>query len=202
MLYQLYEQLDPHHNLSDINYDIMVNNSPFACRSLVSMALLLNRISIFGATLIQKQLPFVRNFGRGGNIVSSSSEDSWERWEYGDEAFIDASMTTTRRNDHRHLRPMKNGKLEYMMAAQALWPFLSSERVEKMKRVVELRSGQARFVFENPITPSNVWACLRTLDSFGIQFVDVIADPTKYLNAEENPKLMRMQTACGANLLC
>jgi len=32
-------------------------------------------------------------------------------------------------------------------------------------QVLAARSGQVRFVLEDPVNPSNAWACLRTLDS-------------------------------------
>lgn len=38
------------------------------------------------------------------------------------------------------------------------------------------RTGNIRMVFECPTNPSNVWAALRTFDSFGIQYADVIFD--------------------------
>ena len=49
-----------------------------------------------------------------------------------------------------------------------------------MREVIDQRCGGARFVIENPINPSNAWACLRTLDSFGVQYVDVVMDPKFY----------------------
>jgi hypothetical protein len=39
---------------------------------------------------------------------------------------------------------------------------------------------RAWFLFGNPSNPSNIWACLRNLDSFQIQHVDAIADLEAY----------------------
>ena len=55
------------------------------------------------------------------------------------------------------------------------------------------------------MNPSNAWACLRTLDSFGIQYVDVIADPKQYTEQNMpgkpnvfNPRYKKMSTAMGS----
>jgi hypothetical protein len=44
---------------------------------------------------------------------------------------------------------------------------------DRIQSVFQKRTHNARFSFENPANPSNMGACLRTLDSFGTQHVDV-----------------------------
>lgn len=63
---------------------------------------------------------------------------------------------------------------------EELSKFCSEERLSKMNKVLNTRSGTIRFVFENPSNANNVWAALRTFDSFGIQNVDIIIDESRY----------------------
>lgn len=74
-----------------------------------------------------------------------------------------------------------NNEINYIKAYEILKPFLSKERLNKLNECIETRSGKVKFIFEDPINLSNVWACLRTLDSFGIQFVDIILNPKNYM---------------------
>ena len=53
----------------------------------------------------------------------------------------------------------------YLVCLSAL--FLSC--LSLIQAVMGERTGRVRFVLEDPINPSNAWACLRTLDSFGVQ---------------------------------
>merc|ERR1712129_79410 len=55
-----------------------------------------------------------------------------------------------------------------------------------------------RFLFENPANPSNVWACLRTIDSFGIQNVDVVLDSSMYSGKLALIQKTGMRTAMGS----
>ena len=38
----------------------------------------------------------------------------------------------------------------------------------------------------DPVNPSNVFACLRTLDAFGIQYVDIVIDPNQYSSNDDS----------------
>jgi hypothetical protein len=125
-----------------------------------------------------------------------SSEDSWERWEFGNESFIDRALAepdtsselldddddddldgggvgggNPASRDDGCVPVNSAGAAAYLEAIKVLRPFLSDERRAKMDEVLALRSGNVRFVVEDPINPSNAWACLRTLDSYGIQYV-------------------------------
>ena len=76
--------------------------------------------------------------------------------------------------------PLLDGRPAFKEAADALKPFTSAERVASFERVLSERTSHVRFVIEDPINPSNAWACLRTLDSFGVQYVDVITNPVRH----------------------
>jgi tRNA (guanosine-2'-O-)-methyltransferase len=65
-------------------------------------------------------------------------------------------------------------------AIDTVEPFVNIQRRNKIQTVLRQRTQNTRFVFENPVNPSNVWACLRTLDAFGIQYVHIIMDPVYY----------------------
>lgn len=58
-------------------------------------------------------------------------------------------------------------------------------RVERLEEVLNKRTDLVRLVFENPHNPNNMWAALRTADSFGIQYIDII------VNEEHSPALMQ-----------
>jgi len=141
-----------------------------------------------------------------------TSPDNWERWEFGNETFIDQALKEPL-NDARpgssHARaadltvPTLEGVPSYLAAIKALRPFISQDRRAKMDKVLSDRSGRVRFVLEDPVNPSNAWACLRTLDSYGVQWVDVVTNPANYLGPDgapmdSNPKKQRMNTAMGA----
>lgn len=83
-------------------------------------------------------------------------------------------------------------------ASKALLPFVKPERVERMDKVLSQRTQHCRFLFENPMNPSNVWACLRTIDSFGIQNVDVVIQSGKYSGKTALVQKRGMRTAMGS----
>lgn len=129
-------------------------------------------------------------------------EASWEHWEFGDERFIDQAMEQEQAVDgtgatEETSEAPAEAAVDYRAAIDLLLPFVSAERLEKMKAVLGQRSGNIRFIIEDPINPSNAWACLRTLDSFGVQYVDVITNPKSYINGDSNTRYKRMGTAMG-----
>ena len=85
-------------------------------------------------------------------------------------------------------------------ATALLRPYMSDDRWNRMHTVWQQRTRHVHFVFENPSNPSNVWACLRTLDSFGIQHAHIVMDPDAY--AEAGPATLKqkqgMRTAMGS----
>jgi len=80
----------------------------------------------------------------------------------------------------------------------ALAPYVQDRRLERIDTVLSQRTRHTRFLFENPSNPSNVWACLRTLDSFGIQYVDVIVHSDSYMGKAAVNQKRGMRTAMGS----
>ncbi|GMH70911.1 hypothetical protein TrRE_jg1913 [Triparma retinervis] len=57
-----------------------------------------------------------------------------------------------------------------MFQAMAIMrPYISERRMRKMEEVLERRCLDVMFLYERPVNPSNVYACLRTMDAFGVQ---------------------------------
>lgn len=81
---------------------------------------------------------------------------------------------------------------------EILRPFIQDKRLQRIDQVLHQRTRHTRFLFENPSNPSNVWACLRTLDSFGIQYVDVIVNSESYLGKAAVNQKRGMRTAMGS----
>lgn len=84
-------------------------------------------------------------------------------------------------------------------ATEVLASYVNPDRVERIRSVLSERTGHTRFLFENPSNPSNVWACLRTLDSFGIQHVDVVIQSSKYKGKAAISQKRGMRTAMGSS---
>ena len=83
-------------------------------------------------------------------------------------------------------------------ATKILIPYMEEKRWSRIQEVVSKRTQQTRFLFENPSNPSNVWACLRTLDSFGIQHVDVVIQSGQYQGKAALTQKRGMRTAMGS----
>lgn len=83
-------------------------------------------------------------------------------------------------------------------AIETLHPYVKEERFERISNVLLQRTRHTRFLFENPSNPSNVWACLRTLDSFGIQNVIIVTEPDKYQGKAALLQKKGMRTAMGS----
>ena len=79
-----------------------------------------------------------------------------------------------------------------------LKPYVQDRRLDRIDEVLNKRTRHTRFLFENPSNPSNVWACLRTLDSFGIQYVDVIVNSESYQGKAAVRQKGGMRTAMGS----
>ena len=83
-------------------------------------------------------------------------------------------------------------------ASAVLEPYINADRVERIDTVLGQRTKRAKFLYENPSNPSNVWACLRTIDSFGVQNVDVIIDSGMYEGKMAISAKSGMRTAMGS----
>lgn len=108
--------------------------------------------------------------------------------------------------DRRHAKKMKEANNAYLKldpelvskAIAALEPWINDDRLERVSGVLKQRTKHSKFLFENPSNPSNVWACLRTIDSFGLQNVDVIIDSGRYAGKQAISQKKGMRTAMGS----
>ncbi len=108
--------------------------------------------------------------------------------------------------DRRHAQQMKEANNAYLKldseliakAIEALEPWINDDRLERVSGVLKQRTKHSKFLFENPSNPSNVWACLRTIDSFGMQNVDVIIDSGRYAGKQAISQKKGMRTAMGS----
>jgi len=81
---------------------------------------------------------------------------------------------------------------------QILSPYVADARREKITTVLQQRTCHTQFLFENPSNPSNVWACLRTMDSFGIQHVHIVTESKLYQGKAALLQKQGMRTAMGS----
>lgn len=122
--------------------------------------------------------------------VAGKVAETWDKWEYGSfqyghyepEGFRSPTTNyvedTKAENDHwlwKHLTTAEVDK-----ACTVLEAYCSDERAARLHEVLDARTTHVKFVYENPANANNVWAALRTLDSFGVQDVDVIMDKIQY----------------------
>ena len=79
-----------------------------------------------------------------------------------------------------------------------LQPYVKEDRLERITEVLKRRTRYTQFLFENPSNPSNVWACLRTMDSFGIQHVHIVTESKLYQGKAALLQKQGMRTAMGS----
>lgn len=122
-----------------------------------------------------------------GASVEDSSSLSWGHWDWelgqgrlkAAEKGIDVPSNSAEREASAvraaglAVSSLEGDRLRH--AIELLRPCISEQRLATFEHVLSLRTSRLRFVFERPTNPNNVWACLRTLDSFGIQHVHTIA---------------------------
>lgn len=83
-------------------------------------------------------------------------------------------------------------------AITILSPYIQQRRLQRIDAVLQQRTRHTTFLFENPSNPSNVYACLRTLDSFGIQYVNVVITSDSYTGKAAMNQKRGMRTAMGS----
>eukprot|EP00752_Nemacystus_decipiens_P016388 g14650.t1 len=141
--------------------------------------------------------------GGAGLVEQDSHQDEWDTWEFGtwktrthEENMAEAAAreagpaSVSTLMGKRGLVDQPTSDLD--RAINLLKGYLSEDRLSRMQDVLDERTRSATLVFENPANPNNVWACLRTLDSFGVQHAHVVSDPTTY------SKKARLKTMCAA----
>ena len=67
--------------------------------------------------------------------------------------------------------------------------YVHDKRIAKMEKILAKRTDNIRMVFENPSNPNNCWAALRTFDTFGCQYVDVITNKESYHNKQRRKSM-------------
>jgi len=115
-------------------------------------------------------------------LMSHSDGIEGPKWEYGSFRYGEAassnpSVVSDVFDDHLfdHLT-----QLELDKSIETLQGYCKPERFVKLSSVVEQRSDNVRFVFENPSNANNVWASLRSLDAFGVQYINLIIAKEQY----------------------
>jgi tRNA (guanosine-2'-O-)-methyltransferase len=133
--------------------------------------------------------------GSNGIHVASNNEADLEEMAEREEI---ADIKLQEEFERRHKLWQDLDPKVVQKATEILLPFVQPERVERIQSVLKQRTRQSRFLFENPANPSNVWACLRTLDSFGIQHVDVVIQSGKYKGKAALSQKRGMRVAMGS----
>ncbi len=120
----------------------------------------------------------------GGEIqrlMSHNDGIEGPKWEYGSFRYGEAVATSTPRNDVYNDELFdKLTEVELDKSIEILKDYCKPERFSKLSSVIEQRSDNVRFVFENPSNANNVWASLRSLDAFGVQFINLIVAKEQY----------------------
>jgi tRNA (guanosine-2'-O-)-methyltransferase len=156
-------------------------------------------------------------------LGKSSKELDWEHFDFSDNPKTDNRFIKAQNGNivapHHHLDATKEAiedkkaakKLQdaneaflsldpntIAEATKILEEYVNDDRIERVRSVLKQRTKRSKFLFENPANPSNVWACLRTIDSFGIQYVDVIIDSGRYAGKKAMTQKRGMRTAMGS----
>ena len=135
------------------------------------------------------------NDGSAPSLHLASNDEEWKEIEKR-ETKEDVALQQRFERQHRAWQ-----ELDPELVAEAthvLVPYIQPCRWDRIKSILQHRTQQTRFLFENPSNPSNVWACLRTLDSFGIQHVDVVIQSGQYSGKAALVQKRGMRTAMGS----
>ena len=126
---------------------------------------------------------------------SKKTINAWDNWEYG--TFNTKLVKANTEQDvaikefiNNNTNAINTGKLydifqkmnetDLNKGINALQQFTLSERLTRFHAVLDQRTDNIRMVYENPANANNIWASLRTLDTFGIQYADIIAKRDEY----------------------
>lgn len=159
--------------------------------------LLINRRTFFGSY-------FNLKCHRNNHVETSSTINSnnsivdipnnWLNWEYGS---INKNISS--KNSKVDLWKNILNDSEVLTGIEALTSYCSPERLQRIHYIASQRTDRVRFVFENPQNVNNVWAALRSLDSFGIQFVDIILpEISEAYSKRKTEKRTTMNAALGS----
>lgn len=114
------------------------------------------------------------------------------KWKAGDVVFPSKYMPSKedlRNFEQLRKRSQANNQLNWINTLNVeeldrgitqLEKYTTKERQTKLQRVLDGRSDHIQFVFENPSNSNNIWAALRSFDSFGVQNSTVIIEESMY----------------------
>jgi len=144
------------------------------------------------------------------DVPKPPSEDDFDNWEYG----INAGWAKEHAGRKPRPKRREDGELEgeeggenddgeeadslvkdVAAATKCLSGFCTDARLERLRDIVDKRTGSVHFVFENVANPNNLWACLRSLDAFGVQYAHVIVDAAHYRKPH---RLAQAKSAVGS----
>lgn len=113
----------------------------------------------------------------GDGLHVASNTDNWEEI-----AAIEAEHDVALQKEFERRHELWNSLDDELVATatQLLVPFIKEERWNRIQSIMQHRTQQTKFLFENISNPSNCFACLRTIDSFGIQNVDLVMQSGLY----------------------
>lgn len=134
-------------------------------------------------------------FSGDGDIHLASDVGNWEDIAEAEEQ-EDVALQKEFERRHKIWDELDDDLIE--SATDVLRPFLQEERWNRIQSIMQQRTEQTMFLYENPANPSNVFACLRTIDSFGIQNVDVVIKSEKYQGKAALSQKRGMRTAMGS----
>eukprot|EP00978_Attheya_sp_CCMP212_P019217 scaffold53577_cov53-Attheya_sp.AAC.2 len=147
-------------------------------------------LALFGSPKFDKR--FDEKTNGDGQFVSDDELEDWRE----EEAKEDREAARQLNAHHQALQSLDPALVE--RASEVLVRHINEDRIERVESVLKQRTKQSRFLFENPTNPSNVWACLRTIDSFGIQNVDVVMEGDSYRGKAAIVQKRGMRTAMGS----
>ncbi|KAL3926300.1 MAG: hypothetical protein SGBAC_013529, partial [Bacillariaceae sp.] len=135
-----------------------------------------------------------RRFTGDGLHVASNTDD----WE--EVAKIEAEHDVALQKDFERRHEVWNSLDDDIVVkvTQLLVPFIQEERWTRIKSIMRERTQQTQFLFENVSNPSNCFACLRTIDSFGMQNVDLVMQSGEYQGKAALNQKRGMRTSMGA----
>ncbi|KAL9182486.1 hypothetical protein ACHAXT_013138 [Thalassiosira profunda] len=130
-------------------------------------------------------------------VLNTISKDSVTFQSYlQSEANVDDTTSTASLKAQSELLSLSPELVQ--RSIDVLSPYVQPRRLDRIDEVLGQRTRHSRFLFENPSNPSNVWACLRTLDSFGVQYVDVVVNSESYQGKAAVNQKRGMRTAMGS----
>jgi len=129
----------------------------------------------------------IHNFAGGGELNDDAIQE---------EARQDELLATRQREQRKTLHSLSPDIVQKSIAI--LSPYVQKERYERISDILSKRTRHTQFLFENPTNPSNVWACLRTMDSFGIQHVHIVTESSLYQGKAALLQKQGMRTAMGS----